>query len=263
MPHTGEHIDRRFLTTGHFLGLKFSEGWWFTNILETEFSEIKPFTLNNENGNKAAIAAQTAGNEDRIQDSSSNDIIIPDDDEKQLIFQTLFGIRPARAQVFFLSGRNRNRAIQDYDEPGDLAPIVNGLDSPYNNPNPQAFEMFTINDIAAPKLEAFNPMDEAKEVKVSIHVEQLKYATITDIDMMRAFLEGQINAKLQPAGAAGSLRQTQVRAPTWLQNAFGEHIKTTEEIFKQSTKRSVPEQQNGSDSSLPEVPGLSGGTEER
>lgn len=251
MPHNT--VEDKFLKTGHFLGLKFQDGWWFIHVLETESDTLKPWILLNENENRAAISAATAGTEDRIRDVNGNEIITPDDDEKELIHQAMVGVSPSRMQLFYLYGRERNNALQAYDEGGDPAPIVNGFDSPYNNPSTIS-EIFTLNDMSPIKLQAFNPMDESAEARVSIHVNKIKYATVTDVDLMNSFLQGQIRARLKPAGR-GAERENQIKAPQWLKNNFGEHIKTTEQIFEESD-------QTGIQAPRAQVPAnLGGGTE--
>lgn len=249
-----QDITEKFLQTGHFLGLKFDEGWWFVHILETEMDTLKPWILLNENENRAAIAAGTAGTEDNIRNTVGEEIIIPDDDEKDLIFQARVGIAPSRMQLFYVYGRERNNALQSYDEPGDPAPIINGFDSPYNDPAPIT-EVFPINDMSPLRLQAYNPMDEAEEARLSIHVNKMKYATVTNVDLMNSFLQGQLRARLSPAGR-GAQRQDQIRAPGWLQDTFGDHILTTEEIFQQSEGGL-----QGAGSASEIVSGVNGGTE--
>lgn len=224
--------EDKFLQTGHFLGLKFQEGWWFVHVLETEMDILKPWILLNENENRAPIAAATAGTEDQIRNTVGDEVILPDDDEKDLIYQSRIGIAPSRMQLFYLYGRERNNALQNYDQPGDPAPIINGFDSPYNDPAPIT-EVFGLNDMAPLKLQAFNPIDEAKEARISVHVNKLKYATVTNVDLMNSFLQGQVRARLKPSGR-GAQRQDQIKAPTWLLDTFGEHVLTTEEIFAKS-----------------------------
>jgi hypothetical protein len=247
--------EEKFLRTGHFLGLKFQEGWWFIHVLETEMDILKPWILLNENENRGPIGAQTSGTEDDIDDINANPILIPGDQQKELLFQARIGIAPSRMQLFYLYGRERNNALEIYDEGGDPAPIVNGFDSPYNNPEPIS-EVFTLNDMAPLRLQAFNPMDEAKEARISVHVNKIKYATVTNVNLMNSFLQGQIPARLQPAGR-GAERENQIRAPNWLRSTFGEHIKTTQSIFEEADQQGI--QGSGQ---ISQIPGnLGGGTE--
>lgn len=222
--------DNRFMREGHFGGLKFDGGWFFYQVIGTEYTELKPYILKNENGNRDVIAAETAGSDqEEIQDTFNNQLIEPDNDERNSIFQILYGVAPSRMQVFLLFGRNRNVSLQDYDQPGDPAAYVNGFDSPYNNPSPHS-EVFYVNDMSPIRVQAYNPMDESFEARVSFHVNKLRYVAVTDKGLMKAMLQGQQPANLAPAGL-GIQNSTQVGIPTWLNEAFGEHIHTTREIL--------------------------------
>lgn len=225
-----EYQDSRLLQTGNYLGLKFDEGWWFVNVLETEFIELKPWTLLNENGNRAEIAAQTAGSEDdEVTDDRDRHYLVPRDEEQNLIFQVQYGIAPSRMQVFPFYGRDRAPNLRGTAEPGGSQIPVTGFDSPYNDPTQQS-ELFTVNDQEFPAFQAYNPMDEAEEAKLSFHVNKMKYATIEDIGTQRAFLEGRLRYRPHPMGL-GAQRRDQIRAPQWLTDAFGSSIRTTDEIL--------------------------------
>lgn len=235
-----ETRDPRSLKTSNYLGLKFSdEGWWFVQILETEFIELKPWILLNENGNRAEIAAQTAGSEDdEFVDTTGRNYLVPRDDEQNLIFQVQFGIAPSRMQIYPFFGRDRVPNLRGTAEPGEPQVPYTGFDSPYNNPSRKA-ELFTINDMEFPKLQAFNPMDEAAEAKLSFHVTKMKYATIDDQDTQRALLQGQIPARFSPMGLGAQARD-QLKIPNWLRDAFGQHIRTTEDILSTADGTSTP-----------------------
>lgn len=233
-----ETRDPRTLKTGNYLGLKFQdEGWWFTQILETEFIELKPWILLNENGNRDVIAAQTAGSEDdEITDTTDRHYIIPRDDEQNLIFQVQVGIAPSRMQVYPIFGRDRAPNLRGSAEPGEPQVPITGFDSPYNNPSREA-EFFTINDMEFPSLQAFNPMDTAEEARLSFHVTKMKYATIDDKETQRALLQGQIPARFAPMGMGAQARD-QLKTPNWLRNTFGPEIRTTEDILSDADSTS-------------------------
>lgn len=225
--------NNRMLQEGHYAGLKFDEGWWFVQIIGSEYVELKPFTLQNSNEQRAVIQAGESGiTTDEIEDSQNRKVLEPDDDERNSLFQIMYGVAPSRMQVFTLYGRDRTKALQDYDQPGEPAAYVNGLDSPYNNPTREA-ELFYINSMSPLRLQAYNPMDEDAEAKLSFHVNKLRYTTITDRGLMKAMLQGQQPARLSMLGE-GIQNQDQVGVPNWLNEAFGEHIYTTDEILSAS-----------------------------
>ena len=225
-----ETIETRLLETSNYLGLKFKQGWWFVQVLETEFIELKPWTLLNENGNRAEIGANTAGSEDdEIVDERDRHYIIPRDDEQNLIFQIQYGIDPSRMQIYPFWGRDRVPNLRGTAEPGEQQIPISGFDSPYNDPTQQS-EFYTVNDMEFPSLQAYNPQDEAEEAKLSFHVNKMKYATIEDIGTQRAFLQGQLPCRLTPMGL-GAQERDQLRAPQWLTDAFGQSIRTTEQIL--------------------------------
>lgn len=240
-----------YLQPGHFLGLKFEEGWWFIQVIGTEYVELKPWILLNESDNRAEIAATTAGSEDdEIEDTLNNRIIEPNDSARNTIFQVRYGIDPSRVQIFPIFGRDRNTALERYDEPGDPAPIVNGHDSPYNDPTEET-EFFYVNSMSPVSIQAYNPMDVASEARLSIHVNKLRYTTITDRSLMKAMLQGQKRAKISNAGM-GVRNADQIEMPNWLNDAFGEHIYTTREILDAQTSGS-------GQSPLPDGSNLQGG----
>lgn len=222
--------ESRFLKSGHYAGLQFDDEWWFVQIVGTEYEEVKPWILVNENGNRDVLAPNTAAVDNQnITDTNENLILEPDDQDRNIIHQILFGVAPSRMQVFRLFGRERNNAVQDYDEPGDPAAYVTGFDSPYDNPSPQT-EIMYINSMAPLRLQAYNPTDTELEARVSFHINRLKYVTITDKALMKSMLQGQQPAHFSMMGL-GVQDNDQVGVPTWLNEAFGEHLYTTQEIL--------------------------------
>lgn len=226
-----EQRDTRFLRAGNFVGLHWDEGWWFLQVIGTSELEMKPWILLNENGNRAAIAANTSGNEDQIQDSNARNLLEPNDSERNLVYQILIGVAPSRMQLFPLFGRDQNLGMEDSITPGEDELWLMGFDSPYNNPSQQS-EVFYVNDMTQLKLQAFNPMPESKEARVSFHINKLRYATVTDVNMMKAFLQSQIPSHKHMMGL-GAQNRHQLQAPEWLTDTFGENIKTTAEILEE------------------------------
>lgn len=244
-----ESIRSELLRAGHIAGLKFDEGWWFIQCIGTEYVEVKPWILLNENGNRDVVGASTSGaNDQNIVDSSGNDkILMPDDSARNTVHQIFYGVDPSRMQLFSLFGRDRNVALQDYDQPGEVGGYINGFDSPYDNPSPST-ELFYINSMAPLRLQPYNPMSTAKEARVSFHVNKVRYTTITSEDKQKALLQGQEPAKLEMMGL-GVQDADQVSIPTWLNEAFGEHIRTTSEILDSNTEGNAPVQQREAASS--------------
>jgi hypothetical protein len=135
-------------------------------------------------------------------------------------------------QVFNLFGRNRNEAVEDYDSPGEAGVYTTGYDSPYNNPSPET-EVFYVNSMSPLRLQPYNPMDEASEASISFHVNKIRYTTITSESKQKAILQNQEPGKLVMAGK-GIQDADQVNIPSWLREAFGEHIRSTQEILDSS-----------------------------
>lgn len=223
--------ENRFIKAGQRAGLKFESGWLFLQAVGTEFINFKPVVLQNEDGDRAPIGAQTAAvTTDEILDSNDNKVLEPDDNDRNTVFQIMYGIAPSRMQVFRLYGRERNEALEDYDEPEDPAPILTGFDSPYNNPTRES-ELWYVNDMAPLRFQAFNPMDEAKEAVLSFHVNKVRYQAITDRGLMKAMLQSQTPARLVNMGE-GVQNRNQVPIPEWISQAFGEHVYSTTEILQ-------------------------------
>ena len=221
--------DNGMLRTAHFAGLHFEQGWLFIQVLDTEFIELKPWILLNENDSRAPIAAATAGSEDdEFNDPRDREYLIPGDQEQDLIFQIQFGVAPSRMQIFPFFGRDRAPNLVANAEPGEPQVPFTGFDTPYNNPSEHA-EMFTVNSQPPLSLQAYNPMDEAAEARLSFHVNKIKYAVVDNEDVMRAFLQGEKQAKLHSMGL-GAQRQDRFAAPQWLMNTFGDVVFTTEEL---------------------------------
>jgi len=198
-------------------------------VLGTSQLELKPWILLNGSGNRAAISAQSSGNLDEIQDNTSRKLLEPNDSERNLIFQILVGVEPSRMQLFPFFGRDQNLGLEDAIAPGEDELWINGFDSPYNNPSQQS-EVLYVNDMERFKLQAYNPMDEADEARVSFHINKVRYATITDVNMMKAILQGQVPSHKHMMGL-GTQDRYQLKVPEWLNDTFGEHIRTTEEIL--------------------------------
>jgi len=225
--------DTRLLDTGDRVGLKFNNGWWFLQVVGTEYVELKPWILLNENNNRAKIAAQTAGSDsDSIETPLSQKLLEPNKDRRDTVFQILYGVAPSRMQVFELYGRNRDTSLENYDQPGDPAAYLNGFDTPYDNPSGTS-ETFYVNAMSPLRLQAYNPMDTAKEAKISFHVQKLRYNVITNEGLMKAMLQGQVPAKLSMMGG-GVSDADQVDMPDWIKESFGNYTYTTNEILSYS-----------------------------
>lgn len=221
------------LRTGMFAGLHFDQGWFFIQTLDTEYIELKPWILLNENETRAEIAAQTAGStDDEVVDENGRYFLLPSDQEQDMVFQIQYGISPSRVQIYPFYGRDRTPNLESTAEPGTPQVPVSGYDSPYNNPNPTA-ELFAVNSQSKPAFQAFNPMDDATEARLSFHVNKVKYAVVEDIDLMRAMLQGNQPARLHSMGL-GAQKRDRINAPSWLMDVFGENVHTTQELISES-----------------------------
>ena len=226
-----ENPNHRLLQTGNYAGLKFEEGWFFIHILETEYIELKPYILMNETNERDEIAPEMAGSaDDEILDQVERQLVAPRRNERNLLFQNFVGVAPSRMQLYPVFGRDRSPNLVGGAEPGNPQVPLNGYDSPYNNPSVQG-ELFTAEGINDLKLQAYNPMDEAAEARVSFHVNKLKYAVIDDLSRMGGFLRGEIPWRSHAVGL-GAQTNDQVRAPSWMLDKFGDAIYTTREILE-------------------------------
>lgn len=248
----------RVLQTGHYAGLKFQEGWFFIHVLETEFIELKPWILMNEDNERNPIGAMEAGSEDdEIVDEVERKIVEPSDSERNLIYQNFIGVAPSRMQIYPIFGRDRAPNLVGGAAPGSPQVPMTGFDSPYNNPTKQG-EIFTLDGMDDLSLQAYNPMDEEAEARISFHVNKIRYAAIDDVDTMRAFIQGQLNFRDHSMGLAAQ-RNEQVRAPGWLMDRFGDVVKSTKEIMEESESSG---DSNGDEMSYDDrMPGRNGGDE--
>lgn len=228
-----EYNNNRILQTGNYLGLKFSDGWVFLHVLESERIDLKPWILYNQNNEREAIPPRTAGSEDdEIKDEVNRHLVTPRDRERDQIFQLQVGIAEDRIQLYPQFGRDSNPNLVGGAEPGDPQVPVDGFDSPYNDPSERG-EFFSLNDIDDFALQAYNPTDEPLEARISFHVNKFRYAVLEDRGMMRGFLQGQIPWKDHIMGL-GASQNDQIRAPGWFTERFGDNIYTTEEILNYS-----------------------------
>lgn len=229
--------DGRLEREGHFVGLKWDEGWWFIQVLGTSVEELKPWVLYDSNDNRDAIAGTTAGNEDEFRDENNRLQLEPDDDERGLVFQILTGVWPSRATITPKYGREYNLGLEQSMNPGDDEIWISGFDSPYNNPGSQS-EIYYVNDMSTLKFEAYNPMSESTEVRVSFLLNKLHYATVTDVNMMKGMLQNQVKSSKHMMGL-GATSKDQLSVPQWLESAFGEHIKETSTILSQGNVNNI------------------------
>lgn len=233
----GDYKDGGLLRTGHFLGLKFDDGWWFVQVLATSELELKPWQLLNSNGNRAELAANTEGNIDDVADENGRLLLEPNDSERDLIFQVQLGIAPSRIQLFPQFGRDQNLGLETEITPGEDEVWATGYDSPYNSPTSQA-EVFYINNMSRLGLVGYNPNDEPLPAKLSIHINKIHYATVTDINLMKAMLQNQVTAKKHPMGL-GATDRYQIGLPEWVERAFGEHVYETNTILAEGDTSQV------------------------
>ena len=229
--------DSEFVLPGHFVGLKFREGWWFFHALMTETIELKPWILLNENNDRAEIGPQTAGSEDEeFRDVVGRKYLTPQESERDLVYQLQLGIAPSRIQLYPVYGRKRTPNLRGTAEPGEPQVWLNGYDSPYNNPSDEA-EVFMLNNQENLSLQAYNPTSEPLEARLSVHVNKIKYGTVTDRGLMKAMLQGQQPAKKHQMGL-GVRSNDQLKAPAWLKETFGNHLYTTDEILSADAEQS-------------------------
>lgn len=224
----------RQVETGNYVGLKFDDGWMFLNVLEVERIDLKPYVLYNEDNEREEIAPRTAGTtDDEIIDELGRQLVEPNDSAKELMFQVLVGVAPSRMQVYPMYGRNRAPNLRGGAEPGDPQVPLTGYDSPYNNPSLQG-EFFTTNDMNTLQLQAYNPMDEPKEARLSMYVNKFRYTVVENVDLMRSFIDGQVPFRSHPMGL-GAKNTDQLSTPGWIESRFGDVILTTREIYQQTT----------------------------
>lgn len=227
------YANNRSVKTGHYVGLKFDDGWFFVNVIETESLELKPYILQNKDNERAAIPAGEAGSQDdNIIDEVRRQLVEPDGNEQDLIFQILVGVAPSRMQIYPFFGRDRAPNLGGGAEPGSPQVPLSGYDSPYNSPTLQG-EMFTVNDMEDLQLQAYNPMREAKEARLSIYVTKFKYTVVEDTDLMRSFIDGQTPFRDHAMGL-GAQSNDQIRAPGWMMDRFSDVILTTREIYEET-----------------------------
>lgn len=233
-----DDFDSRLVQTGHYVGLKFAEGWLFLNVLETEQIELKPWLLLNENNNRAPISANTAGSEDdEFVDRVGRQLLEPQDNSKQICYQLLFGISPSRMQIYPWFGRDSSPNLVGGAEVDNPQVPFTGYDSPYNNPSTQA-EIFTLNSVKDLSIQAYNPMDEPDEARVSVHVNKFKYSVVEDVNTMAKFIEGSLNFRDHAMGLAAKTND-QMEAPGWVMEHFGDLVHTTNEIINQSSTNQI------------------------
>ena len=224
----------RQVETGNYVGLKFDDGWMFLNVLEVERIDLKPYVLYNEDNEREEIAPRTAGTtDDEIIDELGRQLVEPNDSAKELMFQVLVGVAPSRMQVYPMYGRSRAPNLRGGAEPGDPQVPLTGYDSPYNNPSLQG-EFFTTNDMNTLQLQAYNPMDEPKEARLSMYVNKFRYSVVENVDLMRSFIDGQVPFRSHPMGL-GAKNTDQLSTPGWIESRFGDVILTTREIYQQTT----------------------------
>lgn len=239
-----QKLDKRLVKTGQYVGLKFQEGWLFFHVLDTEYVELKPWVLLNEDNERAEIAPMTAGSEDdEITDEVDRKLVEPKQGERNLFFQLFMGVAPSRVQIFPRFGRDRTPNLTGGSEPGKPQLFVTGHDSPYNNPSAQS-ELFNVNAMKDLALQAYNPMTEATEAKISFHVNKMKYAVIDDPDLMLSFIQGQVPFRDHSMGLSVQSNE-QLRAPSWLDDRFGDAMMTTQEIVEQSSREVQTAEGNG------------------
>lgn len=235
-----ENPNHRVLKTGNYAGLKFEQGWFFVHVLETEYIELKPWILLNENNERGEIGAQTAGStDDEIVDEVDRRLLTPRQSEQNMLFQLFVGVAPSRMQIYPRFGRDSTPNLVGGAGPGSPQVPLTGFDSPYNNPSQQG-EVITVNGMESLALQAYNPMDEPAEARLSFGVNKMKYVVIDDENVMLSFLQGQRPFREHPVGL-GAQDRDQMKAPGWLMDKFGDAVLSTQEIFERADTETANE----------------------
>lgn len=227
-----KQLKNNLAKTGHYIGLKFSDGWFFAHVLDTEYIELKPWILYNQDGERGELEPGEVGlpKDNEVEDLSERDLIVPRENERDLMYQVFMGVSPSRLRVFPYYGRNNRPNLVGGAEPENAQTPLTGYDTPYNAPTRQS-EFFTLNDIPDLSFQPHNPTSEAVEPRVSFHVNKFRYAAIEDEQLMKSFIQGQTNFRDHSIGL-GARQNEQEPAPGWLKSRFSDVILTTEEIME-------------------------------
>lgn len=214
----GKRIEDEYLQPGHFLGLKFSDGYYFMKILAREWSFLKyNLYYDTSTTTLATVTATSAWNDVQVSTSDARNQLAPEDSRRDQLYQIFYGISPSVAEVYtqYVSRMDRNSLIGTRAVPGDVG-YVNGEQSPYNDPSVKT-QMFTLNQLT-PAFKAYNPSDYTITVYAAFHVMKYTYEPVKDTNIIREFMKSQRRVRLETMGGIDEGRI--LTAPSWLQTEY-------------------------------------------
>lgn len=219
MPHfilEKPNYETYFLLEGHFLGLRFDQGFVFFRILGRERSNIKPFDL----GSVSGFTAQSSFN--RIQASSGDELLDPFSED--YINHFFVGIKPANVRIYvnFPAGDARMSLRGSRPVPAAVPTVaeesigyIDAAESPYEEPGVST-EIITVRQLY-PEYKAFNPTNTSiPEVLLHFPIMRYRYKLITDTAMAKQFLDGQRRCRFYSIGGV-----VPTSMPDWLATKEG------------------------------------------
>ncbi len=210
------NYENYFLLEGHFLGLRFDEGFVFARIIARERTNIKPYEL----GSVAAASAQSGYNAIK---SSAGDYLL-DPQNEGTINHFFVGVRPTAVRLYVnypagdaLMSLKGARAV-----PGAMPTpaeesigYIDGLESPFQEPSVLT-EIFTVYQLY-PEYRAYNPTNNAiPQVLLNIPITKYAYRLVTDQTMAKQFIDGVRRCRLYSVGGV-----VPAPMPQWLTRRSG------------------------------------------
>jgi len=214
----GKRIEEEYMQPGHFLGLKFSEGYHFMKILAKEWTFLK-YNLYYDTST-TTLATQTttsAWNDLQVSSSDARNQLSPEDSRRDQIYQLFYGTSPSCAEIYsqYVSRMDRHSLIGTRAVPGDVG-YITGEQSPYNDPSVKT-EMFTMNQLT-PAFKAYNPSDYTITVNMGFHIMKYTYEPVKDTRIIKEFMNNQRRVRLETMGGIDQGRI--LSAPSWLHQEY-------------------------------------------
>lgn len=201
-----------FLLEGHYLALRFDEGFIFVRILGKERSNIKPFDL----GSTTALTAQTNWN--NIQNSQGQSMLDPG--RSEYIYHFFTGVKPGNARLYVnypsgdalmsLAIGSRPVPAATPNVPEQNVGYIDAAESEFDDPSPDT-EIFTVWQLY-PEYKIFNPTtQDFPEGLLNFPIMKYSYRLILDSALAKQFIDGTRRCRFYSMGGVSP-----TSAPQWL-----------------------------------------------
>lgn len=224
-------IEKFIPKENHYVGLLFSEGYWFIKLIRKQQTTIlAPYGFDSPANQPlgaapVAIAVNSLSGWETPTDSLGRRYLEPP--ETDIVYQFFTGFAPSTAKIYlnYTEREDRMSLIAPRPMPGNIG-FWGGESSPYRDPGPST-ELWSVNNLY-PYFNAENPgiAGESIIIRASFYMTPFSYKVITDQNKIGKFLTGEERCIIRTMGDP----YLPIGAPAWLLSNYKQDLVKPSEV---------------------------------